>query len=108
MIKATFYKDSNNNHIGFCISGHAGYAKAGNDIVCAAVSVLAINTINAIDNLTDNAYKVENGESGLIKFKFTSKIDEKGKLLIDTLIMGLIEIHNEYGDKYLELYFKEV
>ena len=108
MIKATFYKDSSGNHVGFSISGHAGYAKYGNDIVCSAVSVLVITTINSIEKLTDNPYKSEVGKSGLIKFKFSSMPDEKGKLLIESLIMGIIGIHDEYGDKYLELYFKEV
>ena len=30
------------------VKGHAGYAKRGEDIVCAAISVLTINTINSI------------------------------------------------------------
>ena len=32
---------------GFEIRGHAGWANFGQDIVCAGVSVLAINTQNA-------------------------------------------------------------
>ena len=59
---------------------------------------------NSIEKLTDNPYKSEVGKSGLIKFKFSSIPDEKGKLLIESLIMGIIGIHDEYGDKYLELY----
>ena len=31
--------------------GHAGYAAYGRDIVCASVSVLVINTINALTEL---------------------------------------------------------
>ena len=108
MIKAIFYMDSDSNYIGFCVSGHAGYARKGRDIVCSAVSVLTINTVNAVGKLTENEFKLENEKSGSIKFKFLSKPDEKGQLLLSTLSMGLTELYGEYGDEYLRVYFKEV
>ncbi len=108
MIEAVFYKDKTDKYIGFSVSGHAGYAKKGQDIVCSAVSALTINTINSIDRFTDNAYKVENGKSGLIKFRFTSDSDENGQLLLNTLVLGITEIYKEYNGKYLQVYFKEV
>ena len=40
----------------FHIQGHAGYADAGEDIVCAAVSALVINTINSIEEFTEDAF----------------------------------------------------
>ena len=39
--------------MGFDLEGHAGYSEAGTDIVCAAVSVLVINTINAVEMYTE-------------------------------------------------------
>ena len=33
----------------FTCNGHAGYAKASEDIVCAAISMLVINMINSIE-----------------------------------------------------------
>jgi uncharacterized protein len=33
----------------FTITGHAGFANAGNDIVCAAVTVLVLNAINSCE-----------------------------------------------------------
>jgi len=108
MIEAVFYKDATDKYIGFSVSGHAGYAKRGQDIVCAAVSALTINTINSIENFTDNTYKLDNSASGLIKFKFTSDSDEKGQLLLNALCLGITEIYKEYNGKYLQVYFKEV
>ena len=35
--------------------GHAGYAEEGQDIVCAAVSALIINTVNSLETFTDDA-----------------------------------------------------
>lgn len=36
------------------VSGHAGYAEKGHDIVCAAVSILIYNLQNSIERLTDD------------------------------------------------------
>ena len=38
----------NGSYVDFVSKGHAGYAEEGYDIVCAAVSVLIINTVNSI------------------------------------------------------------
>ena len=107
MIQAVFYKDSE-QYRGFSVSGHAGYEKKGKDIICASVSTLVINTVNAIEALTDNAGVCEQDASGCIRFKFTSDCDEKGQLLIQALDMGLINISKEYGKKYLQVHYKEV
>ena len=45
------------------IKGHAGYADAGNDIVCAAVSALAQTLIRSIEDLTETKieYDISSG-----------------------------------------------
>ena len=108
MIKAIFYRNSDNLYVGFQISGHAGYARRGKDIVCSAVSALAINTINSIDKLTDAKFETDIDESGTIKFKFKSQSDDKSQLLVSALSLGLTELYKEYDGKYLQVYFKEV
>ena len=40
-------RKKNGSYEEFISKGHAGYAEAGQDIVCAAVSALIINTVNA-------------------------------------------------------------
>lgn len=101
MIKAKVsIKD--NNYYSFSCTGHAGYGYKGNDIVCAAVSTLVINTANSIEKLTECNFKaVSDGDE--IVFNFNSVPDEKAKLLMDSLLLGLKEIQKEYGKKYLEL-----
>ena len=42
-------KKRNGNYLEFVSKGHAGYAEEGQDIVCAAVSVLVINTVNSLE-----------------------------------------------------------
>ena len=76
MISVTVYKDKNNHYTGFRCDGHAEYAEPGEDIVCSAVSVLTLNTCNAIEALTEDAFSVgADQETGLVDFdKITAKV----------------------------------
>ena len=49
MIDVLILRDKAQDITGFKVSGHALFAEAGSDIVCSAVSMLTINTINAIE-----------------------------------------------------------
>ena len=67
MNKVTIYQDAEKNLLGFRSEGHSGYAEEGEDIVCAGISVLVINTINSIEKLTDVIPKVSSDEeTGMI------------------------------------------
>ncbi len=105
MIEARIFKKKG-IYKGFCFSGHAGYAKKGEDVVCSAVSMLVINTANAIEALTEN--KVKGIQNGYISFDFTDEPDEKGVLLMDAMLMGLKDVEKKYGSEYLNLTIEEV
>lgn len=108
MIKVTF-KTSDDFYKGFTVTGHAGYADKGKDIVCAAVSALVINTINSLESLTDDAIKVNSDDDkGLIELEFLSLNSVEAKLLIESLILGLKGIKDSDNGKYICIYFKEV
>lgn len=108
MISITISKDKNGYRSLKC-SGHALYAESGSDIVCASVSVLVINTINGIDQFTEDSYSLDTDEeSGLIHLIFTDNVSDESELLMDVLCMGLKEIARNYGDAYLTLKFEEV
>ena len=107
MIRVCFYlKD--NTYFGFKIKGHADYGCCGKDVVCAGVSALVINTINSIEELTGDCSCVEEFESGLVKFKIVGKVSNESKLLLKALRLGLCSIYEEYGDKYIRIFFREV
>lgn len=109
MIQITFYKNSNGDYIGFKSLGHAGYADRGHDIVCAAVSVLVINTINSLEAFTTDEIKIKSDENkGLIEFRFTNHISERGTLLMESLELGLKGIRRDYNDGYIRMKLKEV
>ncbi len=109
MTDITIIKSKNGEYKRVTCKGHAGFGSAGSDIVCSAISILVINTINSIDVLTDNRMAVSSDqEEGLIDCSFSAVPDEKGTLLLDSMVLGLKSVVSEYGDRYLKLKFKEV
>ena len=109
MINVTIFTDSAKEYVGFNITGLAGYSEAGTDIICSAVSVLSLNTVNSIERFTDDAFEASvDEESGDLILKLTDKVCAESKLLIDSMILGLNEIRNEYGKEFLEISYKEV
>lgn len=109
MIKVTLYE--NNNHVyRIHLEGHSGYADHGNDIICAAVSMLTLNTINAIECFTDEPFEVlaVDERKGLIDVMFTKrqagKYEPEAELLIRTLILGLMDTKEMYGEKYIQIH----
>ena len=109
MTKITIYRNENREVERFTCTGHAGYAASGEDIVCAGISILVINTINSIETFTSVPFVCEaDEETGDIDFQFTDEISPNASLLIESMILGLKEIQNDYGNKFLVLDFKEV
>ena len=106
MINAILFRNENKNFYGFSLKGHAGYANAGKDIVCAAVSVLGINTVNSIEKLTSAKFKVEESD-GNLKFCLITKDSMEANLLLKSFALGLREIQKSYGSKYIRISYKE-
>lgn len=109
MTTVTIYKSDSDSYKGFTCFGHAGYAKSGEDIVCAAISVLTTNTINSMECLAHEKFEVKvNEETGFLDCRFDHKMNEQSKLLIESMILGLESIAEQYGKKYIKLKFEEV
>ena len=98
---------SNGSYKGFTCTGHAGFAPSGKDIVCAAVSVLVINTINAIETLAGEKTDVRT-EDGVIECRFPDKINDKAALLMEAMVLGLKDIEKNYGNRNKKRYFELV
>lgn len=102
------YNDDNLKQ-GFVVSGHAEYAEQGEDIVCAGVSALVFTTINSLDSLLQSDINLSvDEETGLISCIFKSEPTEKEELLINSLILGLLDIEKNYGNKFLTVNVQEV
>ena len=104
MIRFIVRKKNDGAYAGLKVEGHAKYANYGKDIVCAAVSVLTLNTVNSIEALTDNVMNVrESGKGGALEVDFPEGLDEKGKLLMDALVMGIRDVEQQYGSGYVNV-----
>jgi len=109
MITITVLKDHSGNYKGFHSFGHAEFAEAGEDIVCAAVSMLVINTINSMEVLLQESFQCDsNDENGFIHFRFKGIPSDNAILLMNSMILGLKEVQKQYGKKYILLKFEEV
>ncbi|MFI3214291.1 MAG: ribosomal-processing cysteine protease Prp [Eubacteriales bacterium] len=109
MTHVVIFKTRQNSYTGFNCIGHADFANHGEDIVCASISVLVINTINSMEVLAKEHFSlVSNEEEGLIDCRFDHPMNEKAILLMDSLVLGLEQIESQYGKTYLDLKFKEV
>ena len=82
-------KKENGHYKSFHINGHAMYAEAGSDIVCAAVSALVINTINSIEEFTDDPFTCDCRDGMIESWEFTNDLSAATELLMDSLMLGL-------------------
>ena len=110
MTKVTFYQDCDGEILGVDAWGHAGYADAGEDIVCAAVSVLVLNTVNSIEAFTEDPFQTDvDEEEGRITLKFQQKPSRDAALLMKSLILGLQGMEEEEENmQYIDVIFEEV
>jgi uncharacterized protein YsxB (DUF464 family) len=109
MTSITIKKTKAGDFAGFSCEGHAGSDDKGKDIVCAAISVLTINTVNSLDILAKEALEVEKDEgSGFISVTFKDKPSEQSRLLMDSYVLGISEVFKSYGKKHIKLEFLEV
>ena len=91
------------------VDGHAGFGSSGQDIVCAAASILVINTINAIEEFTeDDASLISEDETGMISYHLNHP-SKDAQLLLNTMILGLEQmLDDDNYAEYIDLTFEEV
>lgn len=92
----------NENIVAFHMEGHSGYADRGFDIVCSAVSALAINCVNSIEELTDDAFSVgQDEERGMLDFQMDGISSRETQLLLQSMVIGVSGISEMYGKQYV-------
>ena len=109
MTRVTFYQNSEKQCVGFDVKGHAGYAEEGEDIVCAAISALVINTVNSIEAFTEDEFRVDVDEkSADICVFFEEKPSRECLLFLNSLILGLQRMEDEQYTDFIDIIFEEV
>jgi hypothetical protein len=111
MIEVTVFYDSD-LVVSLTMSGHAGLAddhQEDQELVCAAVSALTLNMANSIEHFTNDKFTSDMDElTGFFRFEFTDAISDESALLMNSLILGLEDIEETYGEPYIKIRFQEV
>ena len=95
MTEVTIYRNKDNKYVGFESKGHSDFAKAGKDIVCAAISILTINCANSIDEIAHVKCDVSQ-KDGYLKVMLREFDNDIVQLFIESMKLGLNEIQNDY------------
>jgi len=95
MIRARFFSEA--GHLtGFTVSGHAGFADTGEDIVCAAVSSAVQLTANGITEVLGLQAQVSaEGDTVKLKLNDSAKGGE-GEAFINALKLHLSLLAEDY------------
>ena len=82
------------------VSGHAGYAETGKDIVCAGVTALVQGLIRSIEGLTSDQiqYDITPGRADI----YFRDLAGAGELLVDSFFFGICLIADEFSE-YIKL-----
>ena len=81
---------------GITVDGHANYAEAGKDIVCAGVTALVQGLIRSVESLTSDLiqYDITPGRADI----YYEDLSEAGTLLVDSFFIGICQIADEFPD----------
>ena len=100
MIRCTLYQGAGGEHLGFRLSGHAGYAPAGQDIVCAAASMLSTACVNALESVAGVTPQVQGGADGqlaaFLPQGMTPSQRHDAQVLLGYLEQGLRDLAQAY------------
>lgn len=112
MTEIVVFKDRN-NIVGYIADGHSGYAEHGEDIVCAAISVLtqtALLSLNKVCKIRKQDIEFEMKEGYLevmLKGVLGPSVREKADTVLETMLLGLESIVEEYPE-FITLKYREV
>ncbi|NMB45239.1 MAG: ribosomal-processing cysteine protease Prp [Firmicutes bacterium] len=99
MVKIEIYTDIAGRINGFAAEGHSGFAPHGEDIVCAAVSVLLQTAVLGLEEVAAVAPEVVVGD-GRLDCHLSAEYTGNGSVdtILQTMLLGLRAIETEYGD----------
>ena len=86
---------------GFECKGHAGYAPAGSDIVCAAVSILTTTCVNALESVA-GARGETLVKDGLMRYALPEGAGHDAQVILLFLRQGLRDLQEAYP-RYIQL-----
>ena len=100
MIDVRFHRSQTGRIRGFLITGHAGSAPGGADIVCAGVSALAQTAANALETVAE-VEPIVHVKDGFLSVRLPKSLSRRqGKdadIILKTVEQGLRDIADTYA-----------
>lgn len=105
-IKVSRFEDG--SICGFTVKGHSGYAEAGSDIICAAVSALCYTAAGYFESAKPEGIKYGHEEKDGYMMLELSEVPEgelkvRAKAVMDAWLIGVKQIRYSYGGKYIRI-----
>ena len=104
MTRCEFFREGD-RITGFSVSGHSGYAEAGSDIVCAAVSAVVTMAEATINDVLGAKAKVRvKDEQARISLTLPASCDEEESVqaVLSGMMLTLCSLRDDYPD-YIEV-----
>ena len=104
MTRCEFFTE-NDRITGFSVSGHSGYAEAGADIVCAAISAVVSMVEATVNDVCGAKAKVRVKEADArITLTLPSSCDEEDTVqaVLAGMMLTLLNLRDDYPD-YIEV-----
>lgn len=83
---------------GYQLSGHTGAGTQGNDLVCAAVSFLAITCANALETVAGTSPRIKQGDGELSVTLEGRQINPKALIILETFRQGAKDLTDAYPE----------
>lgn len=94
MSTVVLYRAQDGQVTGFEVSGHTGYAQAGQDIVCSALSFLAITCANALESIAKLKPEVFQ-QDGLLRVRVT-EVNDEARTIFAVFNQGIEDLRDSY------------
>lgn len=106
MISVDFFVLSSGEIVGFNISGHAGLAPAGQDILCAAVSSAAYMVLNTISDVIKANANITVNDLGAMSLKVSTKDYLACKDILLGFKLHLLALEEQYPEHIIVNYME--
>ena len=101
MVTVSIYELETGSIGGFQLEGHADAGEYGYDIVCSAVSALAIACVNSIEAFTQAGFEEDAAEDGgylKVILKPETAEDHDAQLLLKSMVLAVSQMAESYPE----------
>lgn len=98
MTSVKLLKTASDRLCGYEVSGHAGFAKAGKDIVCSALSFLSITCANALESVAGKkpSIRINEQQGQLLITLQETELTEQTDIIFKVFKQGISDLSAEY------------